>query len=451
MNILKMIKEHNEKEKVSFHMPGHKKVKGFMKPQIKSGLWELDTTELSDTDCLENPVDGIKRAEEKAAKAYGAEHSFFLVNGATSGILSMFKVAFKDGDKVIVSRDCHKSVINAMELSGVSPVFLNPLIHEKGFSGGVSVEDIRKAIENHSDAKGVFLTSPTYFGIVSDIEAIAKVAHENGMLLLCDEAHGAHFPFSECFPESAVSLGADMSVVSLHKSMPCPNQTAILNLGKCSVSAENVKAAVNMFQTTSPSYIFLSMIEQAIDIGKTKGEELTERFMRNVVKNEHIYSFSDPFKLILDFSSKGYTGYEVSSIFEKKFGIYAEMAIEACVLLMASWSNNKKDFAILKKAIEYVDSLPRKKPIDPKEMICSENVLAMTPREVFNAAKEKVPLNMSVGRIAAKEVTIFPPCIPVFMPGEVIKKEHIEKIENAMDLSLVTTGIEDGLILVIKK
>ena len=450
MSILKKLKEHNKKERASFHMPGHKTGKAFLRSKFKSDIWKLDTTELSDTDCLVNPGNFIKEAEEKAAKAYKAESSFFLVNGASGGILSMFRAAFAEGDKVIVSRDCHKSVINAIALCGLLPIYINPHIHERGFSGGVSTESIKEAIESFPDAKGVFLTSPTYFGIVSNITEIAKLVHEKGMLLLCDEAHGAHFPFSKSFPAGAISCGADISVVSLHKSMPCPNQTAILNLGKCTVSYGKMKAAVNMFQTTSPSYVLLSMMEHAIDTGLTKGERLTKEFMDNLIQNEHIYSFDDPFKLIVDFSSKGYNGYEVMDILEKKFGIYAEMAIETCVLLMASWANDKKDFALLKKAVGYIDSLPPKTPIVSNENFDTENTLVMTPREVFNSLKENVPIDMAVGRVADREVTIFPPCIPVFMPGEEIKREHIEKIKRAIEKNLTVTGIENSLVSVTK-
>lgn len=450
MSILKKLEQHNKIEKVSFHMPGHKSGKAFCGSQFRSSLWNFDTTELSDTDCLLSPTECIKEAEEKAAKIYEAENSFFLVNGASCGILSMFRAAFKEGDKVIIIKDCHRSTINAVALCGVIPIYINPIIHEKGFSGGVCFETVKETIEAHPDAKGVFLTSPTYFGIVSNIKEIARYVHERGMLLLCDEAHGAHFPFSDVFPDSSISQGADIAVISLHKSMPCPNQTAVLNLGRCSVSYEDMKAAVNMFQTTSPSYIFLSMIEKALDIGKASGERLTKKYLDNVLKDEHIYSFDDPFKLILDFSNKGYTGFEVMNILEKNFGIYAEMAVETCVLLMASWANDRKDFHILKKAVKYIDSLPNRKAIEQVKIQDVKTNMIMTPRSVLNCKKEKVLLGEAISRIAAREVTVFPPCIPVFVPGEEIKNEHIETIKNGINRGLLVTGAENGLISVVK-
>lgn len=451
MSILDRLKEHNKKEKSSFHMPGHKSGRALIGTELDYTLWKFDTTELSDTDCLLNPTDIIKRAEEKAAEVYGAKNSFFLVNGASCGILAMFYAAFREGDKVIVCRDCHRSVINAMILSGIVPVYADPIIHEKGFSCGVDVQTIKNILKKNSDVKGIFITSPTYFGTVSDVKEIANIAHESGALLLCDEAHGAHFPFSDIFPEGAVACGADISVVSLHKSMPCPNQSAILNLGNCRISQQKMRQAVNMFQTTSPSYVLMGAMENALDIGINRGKKFTEKILKYKPKSEFIYSFDDAFKIILDFTKKGYTGFEVSEILEKKYGIFVEMSTQTVVLLMISWGNTKKDFLLLKKAITYIDSLPDRLPVILKDTQMPGGNCVKSPREVFYGEKEKILLDDAVGHVAAQEITIFPPCIPVFMLGEEIKSEHIEIINNAKNLNLTVTGIEDDSIFVLKK
>lgn len=446
MSILRNLQKHSKKEKVSFHMPGHKSGKGFQKARFDSKIWELDITELSDTDCLIDPQSYIKEAENIAAEIYGAKDSFFLVNGSTCGILSMFYAAFNEGDKVLVSRDCHRSVINAMAIRGVVPIYIEPLIHEKGFSGGIDLNVYSNAIESHRDAKGIFITSPTYFGIASKISAIANLAHNNNMLLLCDEAHGAHFPFSEHFPKSTIEQGADISVVSLHKTMPCPNQTAVLNLGECRVSRENMLNSINMFQTTSPSFLFLAMMEEALITGARDGESLTKKILKLIPKNEHLYSFDDPFKLLLDFTDRGYNGFEIAEILENKFGIYPELALENCVLLMVSWYNTKDDFRILEKAIKYIELLPVKKMEKVEEISIRYNICRKTPREAINSLKEKIALNTAKGRIAAREITIFPPCIPIIMPGEVFTDEHIQKINKAIEQKLVVTGVENGMV-----
>jgi len=451
MNILKTLKKHNKKEKVSFHMPGHKQGSAFKGSELESRIWKFDTTELTDTDCLIDPKDCIKRAEDKATEIYGAEKSFFLVNGATCGILSMFYAAFNEGDKVLICRDCHRSVISAMIITGVEPVYVEPIIHESGFSCGVSSDAIKEALDANENVKGVFITSPTYFGISSDIKTIADVVHEKGALLMVDEAHGAHFPFSDKFPKGAMECGADISVVSLHKSMPCPNQTAVLNLGRCSISANKMKNAINIFQTTSPSYIMMSAMEYASDIGYKDGKKLTDEILTYRTESEYIFTFDDPFKLLLDFRERGYNGYEVAEILENKFGIFSELAIESCVLLMISWGNTVKDFLILEKAIDYISMLP------PKEFKKSHTInyvggeCVKTPKEVLRGDMEKVSFKAAEGRISAREVTIFPPCIPIFMPGERILKEHIEIINNAINSNLTITGIDEGLIYVTKE
>lgn len=453
MGIIESLKKHNKKELVSFHMPGHKLGRGFEKTNVCSDIWKYDTTELSDTDCLQNPKEFIKNAEKKAAEIYGAKHSFFLVNGSTCGILSMFFSCFKEGDKVIVVRDCHKSVINAMIFTGVIPIYVEPEKKSLGLYGGVNPKKVEEIFENNKDCKGIFVTSPSYYGIMSDIKKLSDIAHKYNALLLCDEAHGAHFPFSDKFPKSAIESGADLSVISMHKTMFCPNQTAILNLGDCKIKQNTVRSAINMFQTTSPSYIFLAAIEEALELGAKEGVSLTDQIVKKIPKSEYIYTFDDPFKLILNFSKKGFNGEYVLNILEKEFGIYCEMAQGDNVLLMTSWANTKDDFKLLENAIEHIKKLPdikRKNTLNEFEEKL-DSVSKFTPREVHMKEKELVDIEKAVGRIAAKEVTSFPPCIPYFMPGEVVSKDHINRIIDSIEKGIDMTGIENGKIMVVKE
>ena len=453
MSIEENLEKHLNKEKVSFHMPGHKGRNLFLNKEKHSVFWQYDTTELSDTDCLQNPQDFLKQAENKCAEVYGAEHSFFLVNGSTCGILAMFFACFKEGDKVIVSRDCHKSVINAMILSGVNPVYVTPAINRYGLPGGVSPLEIEKIFELNPDCKGVFITSPTYYGIISDVKEISKIAHKYGAFVLCDEAHGAHFPFSCKFPDSAIKQGADISVVSLHKTLPSPNQTAVLNLGKCVIQRQKMQNAINMFQTTSPSYVLMCAMEKALEFSLAEGKKLTEKIIKLIPNSKYIKSFDDPFKIILDFTEKGFNGFYVAKIFEEKFGIYCEMVQHNYVLLMISWANTKEDFSCLLSAINYIDSLPdgecKKEECD--FFLQGEDTYCNTPREISMKDTQKIELDFAAGRIAAREVTPFPPCIPLFMPGEKIQKEQIEYIKKLQRREANIFGIENGCLLVVKE
>lgn len=453
MSIISGLKKHNEKEIISFHMPGHKMGKGFENSVIASEIWKYDTTELSDTDCLQKPTEFIKEAEEYAAKIYGAKNSFFIVNGSTGGILSMFFACFKEGDKVIISRDCHKSVVNAMIFTGVIPIYIEPRKNEMELYGGINPEDVEDIFKKNKDLKGLFLTSPSYFGIMSDIKKLSEIAHKYNALLLCDEAHGAHFPFSEKFPISAVKAGADLSVVSMHKTMLSPNQTAVLNVGHCEISEKKVRDSINMFQTTSPSYVFLAAIEEALLFGEKNGRKLTEKLIKQIPQNEHIYFFDDPFKIVLNFSDKGFDGNYVLDILEKKYGIFCEMAQGNNVLLMISWANTKEDFDVLKKAIEYLESLPDmiNEEIENDVVVSYNENCIYTPREVAMKEKEAVLPDLAEGRIAGCEVTSFPPCIPYFMPGERITRHNIDLIKKSIANGNCMTGIENGKIFVIKE
>lgn len=428
--IKEMLNAHNLKEKVSFHMPGHKSGKGFSSGFLQNP-WKYDATELTDTDCLRNPKQTIKKAQEHAAKLYGARDSFFLVNGASCGILSMFCAFFQEGDTVAVDRNCHESAVNAMIMSGVNPVYFMPsVIEEHSIFGRVEPSVIEKIFSENKNIKGVFLTSPTYYGASSDIEKIAKIVHKNNAYLLVDESHGAHFPFSEKMPQSAVESGADAAVVSMHKSMMCPNQTAILNIGNCNVSREKIQKAVNMFQTTSPSYVFMYAMDEALLNAEMCGEEKTQRLLSMIPKSTHLFSLDDPFKVIADFTDKGYSGGEIAKILEEKFGIFCELSDEYNVLLMTSWANDETDFDILKSALCYIESLPQNEAIEKKKTKSFKTETSLSPRNAYFSDGEYINIKKSAGRIALETAVVFPPCVPVILPGEKITQEQIDALEN---------------------
>ena len=447
--IIDALKRHNEKEQASFHMPGHKKGEGFMATPLESHIFTYDTTELCDTDALIAPQYEILEAEKRAAELYGAAHSFYLVNGATGGILAMMYAAFSPGDVVLVDRNCHQSVINGAIFAGILPVYITPEASGlPGIPGTVSPEAVQKAIKQFPEAKGLVLTSPNYYGKAANLSALAELIHSIGGLLLVDEAHGAHFPFSSVFPQTAMEQGADMSVTSLHKSLAAPNQTALLHIGQ-NVDVEKIRASLRMFQTSSPSYIFLAAMEQALEDGVSRGAELTEKTLKFLTELE-CPTLDDPFKLLPDFRSKGLTGREIDEIFREKFGIYAEMTTEHGLLLMASWYNCEEDFKQLKKALDYCRSL-RDVSVDHHEPVSFETTIeaAAFPLSSLRLKEHKpIPLEAAEGLICAIAVSAFPPCIPIVMPGEKITKETIKTITVLKEQGATITGLTNGQIAV---
>lgn len=443
MEILNGLKNHIQKEKASFHMPGHKNGAAFLGTELENEIFKLDTTELFGTDSLYAPDSMIKKAQEFAACCYGASEAHFLVNGSTSGILSMFFACFGEGDVVIVDRNCHKSAISALILTGAVPVYITPEKNEElEVSGRISPEKVESLFKKHPNIKGVYVTSPNYYGICSDVKKIADIAHKYNSVLLVDEAHGAHFPFSRHFPENAMAQGADVSVVSIHKSMAAPNQTAILMKKGSKVNSEALKNAVNMFQTTSPSYILMTYLEAAISAAHKKGEELTETFVK-YRKNINAKGSDDPFKIVLSFAHKGISGAEAEEIFRKKFGIFAELSDHKNVLMMASWGNTEADFKLLKTACSYIENLPKKTPKAHLYPVFSENMPLVSPKKIYSMKKKYVPLENAAGKISADTITTFPPCIPIILPGEIIKKEQIDFL---ISFNGKISGITEGKI-----
>lgn len=450
MEILDSLQRHRKKERVSFHMPGHKNGAAFRGARLEGEWLAYDVTELPGTDCLCRPADAILRSEEQAARLYGAARAFYLVNGASCGILSMFYAFFREGDSVLVDRGGHRSVGNALALCGLNPVYIAPAIDPlRGVPLGLTAEQVRDALRRYPEAKGVFITSPNYYGMCSEVAEIARAAHSAGTPLLVDEAHGAHFPFDDRLPQGAVRQGADVSVVSLHKSLPCPNQTALLLL-RDSEGAEEMQEAVNVFQTTSPSYPLMIYIEAGLDFAARYGKERTDMLLE-WTRPFRQYQTDDPFKLLMSFEENGISGCDAEQILREKFGIYAELCDRKNVLLMASWANSAADFELLGEGVRRLTSIKGTCAPSQSAAACfPEGRPELSPRAVRVQETEWVPVRRSVGRISAGAVTAFPPCIPVLLPGERITKEQADVVcelseEQKMD------GVEHGAVRVVKK
>ena len=451
MNEIKdCLRRHIKKERASFHMPGHKGKSAILGDIFPEDILSFDVTELDGTDCLAHPGDAILKSEERAAKLCGAKRAYYLVNGSSCGILAMFYAYFGEGDTVIVDRTCHRSVINALTLCGIEPIYIAPeQACERSIPKGFTAEKIKKTLNKYPEAKGIFITSPNYYGMTSEIREIANLAHASSIPLLVDEAHGAHFMASNRLPESAIKQGADAAVVSLHKTLPCPNQTALLMINDEKM-ADKMQKAINVFQTTSPSYVLLSYIEAALALTKDRGAKLTDELLENL-KPFSKYQTDDPFKLLVSFAENGLSGYETEKIFREEFGIFAELADEQNVLLMTSWANTQDDFELLKEALNKLSAIKKEKEILPiSSFLFTEGKPQISPRKMRSTETEMVEIKNVAGRIAASTVVSFPPCIPIILPGESISTEQIEIL---LKLSAHTKidGIADGNISVVKE
>ncbi len=450
MEILDSLIRHRQKERASFHMPGHKNGAAFSGTRFENRWLGLDVTEVEGTDCLSKPSGAILKSQETAARLYGAARAFYLVNGASGGILSMFYAFFREGDSVLVDRSCHRSVFHALAICGLRPIYLAPEVDSvRGVPKGITADAVRRMLAKYPQAAGVFLTSPNYYGFCSETKAIAQAAHEKGIPLLVDEAHGAHFPFDSRFPHGAIEQGADAACVSLHKSLPCPNQTALLLL-RTDERADEVQEEVNTFQTTSPSYVFLVYIEAALEYAVRFGKEKTDRLL-SWMKPFARFQTDDPFKLLMSFDRQGLSGYEADRILREEYGIYAELCDRKNVLLMASWGNREEDFTLLKKAVECLESAPAMAQPHPQPLFSafSEGRPAMEPRTVRGKKAQWAELSACVGKICAGAVTLFPPCVPILLPGEEITQELVCELGLLRDKEIKVSGMEHGKIRVL--
>lgn len=443
-----------------FHMPGHKRV------SINGDTilpYQIDITEIDGFDDLHNASGCIRDVEKKAEKLYSVNRAYLLVNGATGGILSAIRALTHFGDDVIIARNCHKSVYNAAELCGLSCKYIMPEFNEKyGIFTSVSPTKLEKLLNSNPNTKLVVITSPTYEGVVSDINSISQICREHGALLFVDEAHGAHFPFSDKFPCEAVSCGADVAVVSLHKTLPSFTQTALL-LTNNPVLSEKLKENLSIFQTSSPSYVLMSSIDNCLDyIFKNK-----DNFSLYIKRLKSFYSLThslenitvlyndkeflsscykfDIGKIIISTSATNISGVELASVLRDKYKIELEMAYTNYALAMTSVCDSDKGFGRLLTALQDIDS----KIIKMSENSSRNNYFSI-PKQCFKAnlksnyQSEKVLLKDAKGKVSAQYLWAYPPGIPIIVPGEYISDNIIKLIDNMNDKN-INIGSENNL------
>lgn len=468
--------EHIQRNPIQFHIPGHKKGAG-MEPKFREFIGHnalaMDLINIGPLDDLHSPKGIIKEAQKLAAEAFGADHTFFSVQGTSGAIMTMVLSVCGPGDKIIVPRNVHKSVMSAIIFSGASPVFIHPEVDKNlGISHGITTESVEKALQQYPDAKGLLVINPTYFGISADLKQIVNIAHSYNVPVLVDEAHGVHIHFHDKLPLSAMQAGADMAATSVHKLGGSMTQSSILNVREGLVSPDRVQSILSMLTTTSTSYLLLASLDAARKQLATKGYELLEQTIQlanqtryEINKIDHLYCVGeeilgtnatydyDPTKLIISVKELGITGYDAELWLREHYNIEVELSDLYNLLCLITPGDTEYETSLLIKALRALSkefSHQANKQAEVSVLLPDIPVLALTPRDAFYAETEMVPFEQSVGRIIAEFVMVYPPGIPIFIPGEIITKENLHYIRKNLDAGLPVQGTEDPTLSYIR-
>lgn len=449
---------------VPFDVPGHKRGRG--NPELVellgAGCVSIDVNSMKPLDNLCHPISVIKEAEELAAEAFGAASAFLMVGGTTSAVQSMVLTACKRGDKIILPRNVHRSVINALVLCGAKPVYVNPdMDHKLGIALGMKVSQVEQAIAEHPDAVAILVNNPTYYGICSNLKAIVELAHRHNMLALADEAHGTHFYFGEDMPISAMAAGADMASVSMHKSGGSLTQSSFLLTGP-NVSEGYTRQIINLTQTTSGSYLLLSSLDISRRNLALRGREEFAKvralaqyarseinsiggyyaYCREIINENSIYDF-DVTKLSVHTLDIGLAGIEVYDILRDEYDIQIEFGDIGNILAYISIGDRRQD---IERLVSALAEIKRRYQKDKAGMLSQEYIdpqVVVTPQEAFYAEKESLPIRDTAGRVCSEFVMCYPPGIPILAPGEKITLGILEYIEYAKMKGCSMTGPED--------
>ena len=462
--ILEALGDVKKQRIVPFDVPGHKRGRG--SPELTAFLGEkclsVDVNSMKQLDNLCHPVSVISEAEALAAEAFGAHHAFFMVGGTTSAVQAMILSVCKKGDKLILPRNVHTSVINALILCGAKPVYINPQTDKKlGISLGMSLGDVERAIRDNPDAKAVLVNNPTYYGICSNLKTITALAHRHGIKVLADEAHGTHFYFGVDMPVPAMAAGADMAAVSMHKSGGSLTQSSILLMGE-HMNAHYVRQVINLTQTTSGSYLLLTSLDisrknlalngntifkTVMDMAQYARDEINRigdyyAYSKELINGNTIFDF-DATKLSVHTLGIGLAGIEVYEILRDEYDIQVEFGDIGNFLAYISVGDTNKNIERLVSALSDIRRLYKK---DSAGMLDTEYIsptVIMTPQAAFYADKKSLPLENCLGEVCAENVMSYPPGIPILSPGERITPKIIDYINYAKEKGCFLTGTED--------
>ncbi len=462
--IYKALQEFKSMRVVPFDVPGHKRGKGNQElvDFLGENCLSVDVNSMKPLDNLCHPVSVIKEAEELAAEAFGAAHAFFMVGGTTSSVQAMILSVVKKNDKIILPRNVHRSVINSLILCGAVPVYINPETDDRlGISLGMKIEAVKETIEKHSDAKAILINNPTYYGICSDLKGITEMAHEKGMKVLVDEAHGTHFYFGENMPISAMAAGADLASVSMHKSGGSLTQSSILLCGK-GVNADYVRQIINLTQTTSGSYLLLSSLDISRRNLALHGKEIFERVMEltsyareeinrigdydaygsEIINGDSVYDF-DITKLSVNTLDLGLAGIEVYDLLRDEYDIQIEFGDLGNILAYVSVGDSDKHIERLIGALSEIRRIYKKDKMSLMKCEYINPEVVLPPQEAFYSETISMGIQEAIGQVCGEFVMCYPPGIPILAPGERITQEVVNYVQYAKEKGCSLTGTQD--------
>jgi arginine decarboxylase len=470
------LRAHAERNPVQFHIPGHKKGAG-MDPEyreyIGQNILNIDLINIAPLDDLHQPIGVILEAQQLAADAFGADATYFSVQGTSTVIMTMILSACSHGDKIIVPRNVHKSILSAIIFAGARPVFLSPVRDTNlGIDHGVTTRSVRRALERHPDAAAVLIINPTYYGVCTHLKEIVDLVHEYDIPVLVDEAHGALIHFSDELPLSAMQAGADMAATSIHKLGGSMTQSSILNIRNGLVNPHRVQTILSLLMTTSTSYPLLASLDTARRQLAIHGKDLAERtldlakkartaineisglycFGEELLGEEATYDY-DPTKLTIHVRHLGITGYDAENWLREYYNLEVELSDMYNILCLVTPGDDEESIGILLEALQSMSDAYHADSREILEMVVKIPEiphLALTPRDAFYGETELVSFRESAGRIIAEFIYVYPPGIPILLPGEVISQENIDYIVDHLEVGLPVKGPEDRSVTNVK-
>ncbi len=457
--IYNSIKNYINSEPTAFHMPGHKM--GRLFPLESEEILSMDLTEIPGLDNLHYPSGPILEAQELAAQAFLSDKTYFLVNGSTCGIYAMISAICRPGDKLIVSRDCHKSVIAGMILAGVRPVYIKPVYNSHfGISTYLDLLIVEETIRNNTDAAGILITRPTYYGICSDIDRIISIAHSFNMPVAVDEAHGAHLSFNDLLPKSSMEAGADICVQSAHKTLPALTQCSYLHIKGSRIDRDRLEYYIRIFQTTSPSYILMASLDNARALMQYQGKQLLDKLLImlgttraslsniddiDIINKKEIRNcLLDETRLVINSKKAGISGYEMERLLRNNFNIQVEMSDYYNVVCIATVADMPADFEKLIAAVRECAGNASNRPL-PDIAFAGDFIPVQTLelKDIPHYSGEYVDIKSAVNRTSIDSVTPYPPGIPVICPGETVSHDLINIILDIKRAGGIINGLTD--------
>lgn len=448
------LKMYQQSDYYGFHMPGHKRNEG----KFPIGLpYGIDITEIEGFDDLHHADSILKEAQERAAHLYEAEESHFLVNGSTVGILSAILGVTEKGDKILVARNCHKSVYHAIFMNELEPIYIYPKYEKKlQINGEINCKEIEEILKKEKEIKAVVLVSPTYDGVISDVENIAKTVHKYHIPLIVDEAHGAHFGFHKAFPKNANEKGADIVIHSVHKTLPAMTQTALIHLNGKIVNREKVRSYLHMLQSSSPSYVLMASIDYCMEMLEKQRDILFEEYVEklimlreNLEKLKHLQVIStahfDISKLIISVKNTNITSGELSKILLEKYHLQMEMTAGTYVLAMTTVGDTEEGFLRLQRALFEIDETLKTEKREEEDLELPHLPLVCRSADIQKSVQRDglsyVKWEDAEGKIAGEYAYVYPPGIPFLVPGERITSEAVKCLKRYEELHFTIEGI----------